>query len=187
LLKLSEKHGMRTFLDEGRVYADWAGARLLEPEFDAGRLEQSLAAYVEQGNRADGPSLYGLLAELQASAQGPESALALVKRGLAIVNETGEHFTDSHLHRLRGELLLMRNPPDPAPAEEAFKAAITVARAQGARSYELLASLSLAKLHQLTGRPGEAVAILTPALEGFSPTPEMPQIAEAQALLAELS
>jgi predicted ATPase len=187
LLKLSEKHGMRTFLDEGRVYADWAGARLLEPEFDAGRLERALAAYVEQGNWADGPSLYGLLAELQASAQGPESALALANRGLAIANETGEHFTDSYLHRLRGELLLMRNPPDPTPAEEAFKAAITVARAQGARSYELLASLSLAKLHQLTGRRCEAVAILTPALEGFSPTPEMPQIAEAQALLAELS
>jgi hypothetical protein len=45
-------------------------------------------------------------------------------------------------------------------------------------------SLSLAKLHQSTGRPAEAHAVLAPALEGFSPTPEMPQVADAEALLA---
>jgi hypothetical protein len=50
----------------------------------------------------------------------------------------------------------------------------------------LLASLALAKLYQLTNRPVDAHAVLAPALEGFAPTPEMPQIAEAQALLAVL-
>jgi hypothetical protein len=48
----------------------------------------------------------------------------------------------------------------------------------------LRAALSLAKLRQMAGRPAEAHAVLAPALEGFSPTPEMPEIAEAQALLA---
>ena len=42
---------------------------------------------------------------------------------------------------------------------------------------------ALAKLYQSTGRPAEAHAVLAPALEGFAPTPEMPEIAEAQALL----
>jgi hypothetical protein len=51
----------------------------------------------------------------------------------------------------------------------------------------LLASLALAKLYQSTGRPTEAYGLLAPALEGFSPTLEMPEIAEAQALLGELS
>ena len=41
----------------------------------------------------------------------------------------------------------------------------------------LLASLSLAKLHQATGRPNDAYAVLAPALEGFAPTAEMPEIA----------
>jgi hypothetical protein len=59
-----------------------------------------------------------------------------------------------------------------------------VAKVQGARSYELLASLSLAKLYRSTGRPADAHAVLASALEGFSSTPEMPEIAEAQALLA---
>jgi hypothetical protein len=50
-----------------------------------------------------------------------------------------------------------------------------------------LAALSLAKLYQSTDRPAEAHAALAPALEGFAPTPEMPEIAEAQALLAALA
>jgi hypothetical protein len=84
-------------------------------------------------------------------------------------------------------MLLRGNPADLVPAEEAFQAAIALARQQGARSYELLASFSLAKLYQSIGRPADAHAVLAPALEGFSPTPEMPESAEAQALLAALA
>jgi hypothetical protein len=77
----------------------------------------------------------------------------------------------------------MRCPAGPVSAEEAFQTAIAIAKGQGARGYALLASHALAKLYQSTGRPDHARAILAPALEGFSPTPEMPEIAEAQALL----
>ena len=90
------------------------------------------------------------------------------------------------LHLLRGKLLLERDPSDPAAAEEAFQAALAIAREQGARSWGLRAALSLAKLYQSTARPVDAHAVLAPALEGFSPTPEMPEIAEARALLAAL-
>ena len=57
---------------------------------------------------------------------------------------------------------------------------------QDARSFGLLAALKLAKVYQSTARPVDAHDILAPALEGFSPTPEMPEIAEGQALLAAL-
>jgi hypothetical protein len=63
----------------------------------------------------------------------------------------------------------------------------TIACQQGARSFELRAALGLAKLYQSIGRSVEARTILAPALEGFPPTPEMPEFAEAQALLGELS
>jgi hypothetical protein len=129
-----------------------------------------------------------LLAELKAKTQGPDYALMLIDRGLAIAGETGEHLYDPYLHCLRGEILSRPgDPASPASAEEAFKTAIALAEEQGARTYELLASLSLAKFCQSTGRPAEAHAIHAPALEGFSPTPEMPEIAEAEALLAELA
>jgi predicted ATPase len=106
---------------------------------------------------------------------------------LAIAQATGEHYTDPYLYRLRGDILLIRSPDEPGPAEEAFQTAIAVANGQGARGYALMASCSLAKLYQATGRPDDAQAILVPALEGFLPTPEMPEIADAQALLSRLS
>ena len=106
---------------------------------------------------------------------------------MAIAEETGERFTEPYLHRLRGDILLKRDPGELAPAEEAFHTAIVVAKEQGARSYELLAALPLAKLYQSTGRPADAHAVLAPALEGFSPTLEMPEIAEAMALASRLA
>jgi len=78
--------------------------------------------------------------------------------------------------------LLTRDPANPAPAEEALLTAIAVAKQQATRSFELRAALSLAKLYQSTGRPADAHAVLAPALEGFAPTPKMPEIAEARAL-----
>jgi len=81
----------------------------------------------------------------------------------------------------------MRSPAAPDPAEEAFQTAIAIARGQGARGYVLMASHSLAKLYQSTGRRDDAQAILAAALEGFSPTPEMPEIAKTQALLGQLA
>jgi predicted ATPase len=83
--------------------------------------------------------------------------------------------------------LLTRSPETSVAAEEAFQTAIAAANAQGARGYALLAAHSLAKLYKATGRPDDAQAILAPALEGFSPTLEMPEIAEAQGLLSRLS
>ena len=80
-----------------------------------------------------------------------------------------------------------RDSANPAPAEEAFLTAIAVAKQQATRSFELRAALSLAKLYQSTARPADAHAVLAPALEGFSATPEMPEIAEAQAMLAALA
>jgi predicted ATPase len=112
--------------------------------------------------------------------------LQRIDEALAVARQTGEHATDALLHRIRGEILLKRDPANTAPAEEAFLAAIAVAQAQKAKSFELQAALALAKLYQSTGRPADAYAVLAPALEGFSPAPEMPEIAEAQALLEQL-
>src|SRR5208283_5071851 len=124
------------------------------------------------------------LAEAEARAGDPARALAILDEALATCDRLGYRAFEGELHRARGEILLKRNP---APAEEAFQAAIAVAKRQGARSFELRAALALVKLYQSTGRPADAHSVLAPALEGFSPTPEMPEFAEAQALLATLS
>ena len=89
-------------------------------------------------------------------------------------------------YRARAGALLAMTPADPGRAEAAYRMAIETARAQGACTYELQAAVPLAKLLQTNNRPLEAYDALARALEGFAPTPELPQIAEAQALLATL-
>ena len=133
------------------------------------------------------PFFLGLVAEVEAERESAEAALAGIDGALALAGETGEHWFDAGLHRIRGEILIKQNPADPAAAEAAFLAAIAVAQQQKARSFELRAALSLAKLYQSTGRPIDAHDVLGPALAGFSPTPEFPQIAEAKALFEALA
>ena len=84
-------------------------------------------------------------------------------------------------------MLLNRDPANPPRAEDAFLIAIAIAKRQAARSFELRAALALAKLYQSTDRLANAHAVLAPALEGFAPTPEMPEIVEAQALFERLA
>ena len=127
------------------------------------------------------------LAEAEAEAGDLNRALEVLDEGLATTERTGFRAFEAELHRARGDILLQRDPANSAPAEEAFLTAIAVAKQQGTRSFKLRAALALAKLYQSTARPTEAHAVLAPALEGFAPTPEMPEIAEAQALLAALS
>ena len=124
------------------------------------------------------------LVEAEARAGDPGRAVAILDEALATCDRAGYRAFEAELHRARGEMLLKRDPANPAPAAEALLTAIAVAKEQGARSYELLASLALANLYQSTGRSTEAHAILAPALEGFTPTTEMPEFAQAQALLA---
>ena len=127
------------------------------------------------------------LAEAEPRAGDPDRAIAILDEALATCDRLGYRAFEAELHRVRGEILLKRDPANPAPAEDAFLTAIAVAKQQATRSFELRAALALAKLYQSTARPVDAHAVLAPALEGFAPTPEMPEIAEAQALFAALA
>ena len=187
LLRTSQQHGVELFVMLADVALSWARGRLGDACSGANELRRSLAEYTSKGNRLFVPPVLALLAELESAAGDAERAQSAIDEGLAMAQEGGQHYADSFLHRLQGDLLLKLNPDDPEPAAAAYKTAVDVSEHQGARTYRLLASLSLAKLYQSTGRPVEAHAVLAPALEGFSPTPEMPEIAEAQALLAALA
>jgi tetratricopeptide (TPR) repeat protein len=171
----------------GVLQSAWARARLGDRNAGIAELKRALAAKMNENDKLSVPVFQGRLAEMEAEQGDVEDALTRIDEALALARETGIHARDAFLHRLRGEILLKRNPTDPAPLEEAYRTAIAIAKQQGARSYELLAALPLARLYQSTRRPIEAHAVLAPALEGFSPTPEMPEIAEAQALLEHLA
>ena len=90
------------------------------------------------------------------------------------------------MHRIRGEILLKRDPASTAAAEQSLQAAIAIAQSQKARSFELRAALALAKLYRSANRDAGAHAVLAPAVEGFPPTRQFPELADAQTLLAAL-
>jgi tetratricopeptide (TPR) repeat protein len=126
------------------------------------------------------------LAEAEARAGDVDRAVAILDEAVATSDRTEYRAFEAELHRVRGEMLLKRDPANATTAAEAFLAAIAVAKQQRTRSFELRAALALAELYRSTTRTVEAHAVLAPALEGFSPAPEMPEIAEAQMLLAAI-
>ena len=186
VVDLSQKNGIASFVAIGSLCTGWALARVGGREGGASELRHALSAYTAGGYKLTVAFFEGLLAELEAEWQDLDGALTRIAGALTLAEQTGDHWTDALLHRIRGEILWKRDPANTAPAEEAFLTAIAVAREQQARSFELRAALSLAKLYQATGHVADAHDILNPALEGFSATLEFPEIAEAQQLLGSL-
>jgi predicted ATPase len=133
-----------------------------------------------------------LLAEAQASAGQAEAGLSTLAEALAFVEKTGERYYEAEIYRLRGELLLMQGDEAEAEAsfhyaEGCFQHAIEVARRQQARSWELRATTSLARLWQRQGRPEEARALLAEIYGWFTEGFDTPDLEEARAVLEELS
>jgi predicted ATPase len=187
IINLAQEHSLALMQANAAVYAAWARAELGGLEAGRAELRLAIAAYIDQGNRLYVPWFQGLLAELDADADNFDEAWRGVDEALMLAGETGEHWTDAFLHRVQGEILFKREPANTAPAEKALLTAIAIAQQQKARTFELRAALSLATLYQSTGRPADAHAALAPALEGFSPTLEFPEIKAARTLLAALA
>jgi predicted ATPase len=149
--------------------------------------KRALAAFIGQGNRLFVPFYQGLLAEIEAERQDTEVALTRINEVLTLVSETGEHWTDALLQRIRGDILLKCEPANTASAEEAFLTAIAIAQQQKARSFELRAAMSLARLWRDQGKVRQARELLAPVYGWFSEGFDTRDLKEAKALLEELA
>ena len=115
-----------------------------------------------------------------------DEGLELVSNRLKEAEQTGEQLCVAELNRLKGELLLMRGAADAPEAEAAFRRAIGTARAQGARWWELRATISLARLRRDQGKRAEARDLLAPIYGWFTEGFDTADLKDAQTLLAEL-
>ena len=183
----AEQSGMGNFLGLGKVQVAWARGCMSDTTAHIGCIRNALSARAEFGAVDLAPLFHGLLADLLARDGDADGALSSVDVGLRIAEETGGHFTDSYLLRLRGDILCKAGNEYRGLAMEAYRAAMTISELQGARSLTVLAALPLGRLLLSENRPLEADDVLASTLEGFSATPELPAIAEAQALLASLA
>ena len=100
---------------------------------------------------------------------------------------SGARGWDAEIHRLLGELTARLPHPDPVKAEDSFCTALTIAREQGTRGYELRAATSLARLWREQCRQGEARDLLAPLYGWFTEGFDTADLKEAKALLDELA
>ena len=131
------------------------------------------------------PRTLGSLAEAQAKTGHLEHGLTTLGEALAQVEETDERLWEAELHRLRAELMIILG--DDAKAETSLKKAIGVARLQSAKSWELRASTSLARLWQKQGKVDEAGQMLGEIYGWFTEGFDTPDLREARTLLEEFA
>ncbi len=128
-----------------------------------------------------------MMADMFAKAGNAADGLTMVARALRFSGESGVLSHQAEVHRLNGELLLMRDRAKIAAAERCFRAAIEVAQKQSAKSWELRATTSLARLLRDTNRRDEARAMLAEIYNWFTEGFDTADLKDAKALLDDLS
>jgi len=132
------------------------------------------------------PWFLALLAEAHGALGQFEDGFGAVEEALQWVRRNDERLYEAEAHRIKGELLLMQDIPNPARAESCFQQALTVARHQQAKSFELRAAMSLARLWQQKDRQGDARALLAPIYDWFTEGFDTADLMDAKALVEAL-
>ena len=174
-------------------YRAWAGIlvsyalALEQPDEERiGRLRGSITAFKASSARLRLPYYLSLLAQVYGKAGRAEEGLASIDEALAEARTHNERWWDAELHRLRGELLLLRGA-DASDGEAALLRAIEIARSQQARSLELRATMSLARLWMRPrSRSDDARRRLSDLYTWFTEGFETPDLQAARLLLAQL-
>ena len=176
----------------GTVLRGWALAAQGQSAKGMAQIRQGMDAQRSMGTSLHRPYDLALLAEASGWIGKTAEALRLLDEALALTHQYGGHFYQAEVHRLTGEVLLMRHmggdvSGDPAPelptidgheaeatgpsprpieAETWFRQALDVARRQQAKSLELRAAMSLSRLWQQQGRRTDAYQLLAPSTVG---------------------
>lgn len=148
-------------------------------------VQQGFSHFRASGAELSLTHYYAILADAYRASGRIEDALEAVEEGLAFVEKSQERFHESNLNRLRGDLLLMQSHDNQSQAENCYLKAIEIAEKQAARSWELRATMSLARLWKDV-RPEEARTRLDGIYNWFSEGFSTPDLVEARNLLDSL-
>ncbi len=185
---MSAEHGLRQSLLNGRVFEGWIGARQEPTPETLERFRHAIDEY-----RAIGtdllwvPAFYALLADAYLRHGATEVGLATIAGALANSDAAGSNLWTPELYRLRGELLLASGSAAEENAEAAFLQAIRLARAQGARSWELRTATSLSRLWLRRGKREDARRLLGEIHSWFIEGFDTADLRTANTLINELS
>src|SRR5205823_86535 len=150
-----------------------------------GQLRDAIRGLVDTGARLRLPYYLSLLARVYQRAGQLDQGLEVIEQGLTESRQNSQHWWDAELHRLRGELIRAQGA-DVDVVESAFRQSLAIAQSQQAKSLELRAAMSLARLWQATGRPEAAKQLLLPLYGWFTEGFDTPDLRAAQSLIAQL-
>jgi predicted ATPase len=149
-------------------------------------LHQGLDAYRATGSEVWQSYFLALLAEVYGESGQTEVGLQVLSDAMTLVSKNGERFYEAEIHRLKGQLLLQQSPDNATEAESCFQQAISIAQNQSAKSWELRATTSLARLRQSQGKREEARELLKPVYEWFTEGFDTADLIDVKTLLEEL-
>jgi predicted ATPase len=191
LLSLSTQHRFPLWSAWGTLYRGWTLTKRGGIREGIIQQREGLAAYRAIGSEAFAPYFLALQAEALGDVEKPNEGLVSVCEAIAAADRTGERFYEAELYRLQGELTLqVRDQAEETGTQEAercFLKAVEVARAQEAKSLELRASTSLARLWQQQRKQLQAYALLAQIYNWFTEGFDTADLKDAKALLDELS
>jgi predicted ATPase len=130
--------------------------------------------------------MHGWLADVHAQSGDKETALAIVEQVLREISDATGRSWESEIYRQRAQIILELNPSKVAEAESYLKHAVEVAGRQSAKTLELRAATSLAKLWQELGRGDEARNLLEPIYHWFEEGSDTTDLKRAREVLMAL-
>jgi len=186
-ITLCTAQGFPYWLAIGSVIQGWALTAQGQTKEGIAQLRQGLAAWRATGAELRQSFFLALLIEAYGDVRQAEEGLSILTEALEVANKTEERWYEAELYRLKGELVLQARGQSPeSDAEACFQQAIAIARQQSAKSLELRAATSLARLWQQQGKKAEAHDLLAPVYHWFTEGFDTKDLQEAKALLDAL-
>jgi class 3 adenylate cyclase len=186
LLALTAEHGFSLWHSFGQLVHGQTLALLAKTDEAIGEIKTALESLEASGAAIPGWA-HADLAFALLTAKQPEEGLRVIAKAREVTAKTSDAEATPELHRLNGELLLMANPTKLLEGEESFQAAIEVARKQSAKSAELRATMSLARMLTRQDRSGEARTLLAEIYGWFNEGFDTADLRDAKALLDQLN
>jgi predicted ATPase len=186
-MKSASEHGFALVRAAGQIMHGAALTAQGQGTAGSEQIREGLEAYRITGARFQRPYHLTMLAEALLTEGLQEQALEALEDAANLAAQSGERYYEAEIHRLKGTLLLVGSPDDPKNAETCFHQALEVARDQEAKSLELRATMSLARLWERLGKADKARALLTPTYQWFTEGLDTPDLEDARGLLDELT
>ena len=190
-IAVANGHGLAMYEGFAMIARGWAVAEQGSPEEGIAQIRAGLAIHEATGAKLAGPHFLALLSEALVKARQTDEGFRLLEEALELAQSRGEEHHLAELYRLKGEILLLRAAQDrsldAADAEACFNQSLQIARQQKAKSWELRAAMSLARVYAERGESEAARALVKQIYDQFTEGFDTCDLREAKALVEQLS